>query len=181
MPRDAASSRARILAAAVGRLRHGGRDECTVESVSLSAKCAKGLVLYHFGSKDTLLNRAALEVRQDRWTRLGKALASGSSLDAWDALWREIVEQGRDGTAGAYLSVLNLGASDGTDQTFSAEVLAWLKRSGVGRPAPDAALAARAAVDGFSAALTSRVGEDELAVAFLALGLALVVAAEAEV
>jgi len=179
MSRDSASSRARILAAAVGQLRHGGRDDCTVEAISLSAKCAKGLVLYHFGSKETLLARAAHAVRQDRWARLAAALTTRPGLDGWESLWGQLLEQQRDGTAGAHLSLIGIGEGESeTDQTFSSAVLRWLRSSGVRRAAPDAALAARAAVDGFSIALTARISEDDLAVAFLALGLALVVAAE---
>lgn len=71
----------------------------TLDEVAGRARCAKGLVLYHYRSKADLLGLTAGQIERVRWERRFAALASGEpGLDAIDRLWvalEEDVDTGR--------------------------------------------------------------------------------------
>jgi AcrR family transcriptional regulator len=112
MPKDAASTRSSILAAAVQILQKGGVEGFTLDAVARRAGAVKGLVLYHYASRGRLLRIAATEVATSRAAALDRALASAAGTAALDACWEELRRQEEDGTARAWLSLSAAGLID---------------------------------------------------------------------
>ena len=157
MPKDSAPSRSAILAAAVYTLKRSGIEAFTLDGVARRAGVAKGLVLYHYGSRARLLRSAAAQVAGERAAGIAGALARGPGMVAVDACWEELRRQAEDGTARAWLGLCAAGLIE--------------------RPASDAGFegAARQAVlDGCAAALSAGAPLAELRDAYHALWLALV-------
>ncbi len=109
MPKDAAPTRANILAAAVETLQRGGVEGFTLDAVARRAGVVKGLILYHYASRGRLLRAAAAQIATSRSAALQRALAreaivDGCALalatgvpladarDAYDALWLTLLE-----------------------------------------------------------------------------------------
>lgn len=82
-----------------------GLTSWTVEDVSRRAGCAKGLVLYHFKTKDQLLLALADAVRQRSVASYLEAL-DRPPLEAIERLWQVLVTEARDGTAALRMSLL---------------------------------------------------------------------------
>lgn len=80
----------------------------TVQDVASRVGCAKGLILYHFGSKESLLEKAGSRLLEDRIARRTDALA-GESTRAIDRLWGVIEEDVRSGRSRAWLSLISEG------------------------------------------------------------------------
>ena len=112
MPKDAASTRSSILAAAVQTLQRGGVEGFTLDAVARRAGVVKGLILYHYASRGRLLRAAAAEIATARTAALNRALASASGTDALDACWEELRRQAENGTARAWLSLCAAGLID---------------------------------------------------------------------
>ena len=112
MPKDAASTRSSILAAAVQTLQRGGVEGFTLDAVARRAGVVKGLILYHYASRDRLLRAAADEIATARTAALDRALATGAGTGALDAGWEELLRQSKDGTARAWLSLCASGLID---------------------------------------------------------------------
>jgi len=95
-----------ILDASTTILLKSGLEGWTVDAVATSAGCAKGLVNYHFGSKDTLLAmvRERLEFAR-RETRLS-ALAKAEGTAALDSLWDLLAREVTSGSFGAWLDLI---------------------------------------------------------------------------
>ena len=110
MPKDAASTRSNILAAAVQTLQRGGIEGFTLDAVARRAGVVKGLVLYHYASRGRLLRAAASEAT--RTAAIQRALASGAGAGALDACWDELRRQAEDGTARAWISLCAAGLID---------------------------------------------------------------------
>jgi AcrR family transcriptional regulator len=109
VPRDGAPTRQAILNAAISLLREGGLPGLSVERVATRAAVAKGLVLYHFGSRARLVEQCGHRVAQERADRLAAAVAGRSGIAAVDAHWEELTRQQDDGTARAWLSLVAAG------------------------------------------------------------------------
>lgn len=97
MARPASDARHRVLAVAVRHLKRHGASAITLDDVAEETGCAKGLVTYHFGSKDQLILAATEEILRDHQLAWDQALRA-NSLDAlirqtWMALQSEV----RDG------------------------------------------------------------------------------------
>lgn len=94
-----------IIDSAAGLTQANGLHGWNLDMVARSAGCAKGLVNYHFGSKDTLLAlvRERLEF-QRREARIG-ALAGAAGTEALDRLWRVLEEEVAAGGFGAWLDL----------------------------------------------------------------------------
>lgn len=112
MPKDAASTRSTILAAAVQTLQRGGVEGFTLEAVARRAGVVKGLILYHYASRSRLLRAAASQIAASRTAALERALASASGTEGVDAVWEELRRQAEDGTARAWLSLTSAGIID---------------------------------------------------------------------
>src|SRR2546422_10781849 len=112
MPRDPTPARSAILAGALQTLRRDGLDGFSIAAVAHRAAVAKGLVLYHFGSRRQLLARCGSAIADERARRLAAAQAGGSGAAAADARWEELPSQGSDGTARAWLALCRAGVLD---------------------------------------------------------------------
>ena len=100
--------RDRILAAATAQLVQNGLNNWTVEEVARRAECAKGLVNYHYRSKQALLERVASTLRDQRWNERGKALTGGNPLDR---LWQTLIKDVQSGRFSAWLGLLAAGGT----------------------------------------------------------------------
>ncbi len=106
-----------ILGAAIDVIALHGLNNWTVEEVANRAHCAKGLVNYHYRSKQDLLVRSAETLRDDRFAkRLAAIAVSGSA--ALDRLWTVMVQEVESGWFAAWLSLIS---SDGPLRTGGAE------------------------------------------------------------
>lgn len=112
MPKDSTATRRAILQAALGLLRRDGIDRFSIEGVARLAGVAKGLVIYHYGSRAELLVEAGRELGRERAARFARARASAAGVRGIDAGWGELLEQERDGTARAWIGLIAAGAVD---------------------------------------------------------------------
>lgn len=94
-----------IVDASIALATEYGLTSWTVEDVSRRAGCAKGLVLYHFRTKDQLLVALAGAVRQRSVAASLEAL-DRPPLEAIEALWQVLVAEVRGGTTALRLSLL---------------------------------------------------------------------------
>lgn len=94
-----------ILGAAIEVIALHGLNNWTVEEVANRAHCAKGLVNYHYRSKQELLARAAATIRDDRYARR-LAAAQSTGFQALDRLWDALVQEVESGWFAAWLSLL---------------------------------------------------------------------------
>jgi AcrR family transcriptional regulator len=102
---DPDESQARILHAAIEVLKDRGLTDWTVDEVAKRAECAKGLVNYHFSSKNTLLNLAATQTRTARnATRILALKRPGT--EALDRLWNAITSEVLSGGTQLWLALL---------------------------------------------------------------------------
>ncbi len=164
MPKDSSSTRSGILAAAVETLRHGGIEEFTLDAVARRAGVVKGLVIYHYASRDRLLKAAAAQVAESRTGALARVLSSGSGTAGLDACWDELRRQAEDGTARAWLSLCAAGLIDRS-----------ANNGGFEEAARDAL------VDGCAAALATGVPLADVRDAYDALWLALLEVTETQI
>ena len=106
-----------ILGAAIEVIALHGLNNWTVEEVANRAHCAKGLINYHYRSKQELLRCAAETLRDDRSARrLAAVQAHGSR--ALDQLWETLVKEVESGWFAAWLS---LAAADDPYRKASAQ------------------------------------------------------------
>lgn len=163
MPKDSSATRSAILAAAVETLRRGGVEAFTLDAVAQRAGVVKGLVLYHYASRNGLLKAAAAHVAQARTGAIARVL-SGSGTAAVDACWDELRRQAEDGTARAWLSLCAAGLVDRS-----------ANNGGFEEAARDAV------IDGCAAALASGVALADVRDAYDALWLALLEVTEKQI
>jgi len=157
MPRDSTPARSAILAAALQTLRREGLDGFSIARVAQRAGVAKGLVLYHYASRQRLLARCGLEIESARAHRLAAALSGASGhAAAADACWAELRRQADDGTARAWLALSAAGIIDRSDNNEDLESLSRVL-----------------VLDGCAAALATRVPLQDVKDAFDAGWLAL--------
>src|SRR6266699_5114287 len=112
LPKDAASTRANILAAAVQTLQRGGVEGFTLDAVARRAGVVKGLILYHYASRGRLLRAAASQVDASRNAAMQRALSSAPGAAGLEACWQELRRQSEDGTTRAWLSLCAAGLVD---------------------------------------------------------------------
>jgi AcrR family transcriptional regulator len=121
VPKDSASTRFNILAAAVHTLQRGGVEGFTLDAVARRAGVVKGLILYHYASRARLLRAAASEIATSRSAAIERALVSATGTGAFDACWEELRRQAEDGTARAWLSLSAAGLIDRSARNTSFE------------------------------------------------------------
>lgn len=102
-----------ILGAAIEVIALHGLNKWTVEEVANRARCAKGLVNYHYRSKQSLLVQVAETIRDDRAAHRLVAVQS-SGAQALDRLWETLIREMESGWFAAWLSLL---AADGALRT----------------------------------------------------------------
>ena len=98
--------RDRILGAATAVLVQRGLNGWTVDEVARKAACAKGLVNYHYRSKQQLLERIAELLREERWA---KRLTAANEPKPLDRLWQTLIGEVGSGRFAAWLSLLVAG------------------------------------------------------------------------
>lgn len=98
-----------ILSAAIDVVAIHGLNNWTVEEVANRARCAKGLVNYHYRSKQDLLVQSAETLRDDRSARRLAAVQTPGS-QSLDRLWKALTLEVETGWYAAWLSFV---ASDG--------------------------------------------------------------------
>ena len=108
MARNRGKAREAILQAAVSLLRERGAGSVTVEAVATKAASAKGLVHYHFKTKQGLLAAAAERLAVTRDARWKEALEGPSLEQAIDRTWSLLTEESVDGTTRARVSLVGL-------------------------------------------------------------------------
>jgi AcrR family transcriptional regulator len=118
MPRNSAPTRSAILAASLQTLRGDGLEGFSLAAVAECAAIPKGLVLYHFGSRQQLLASCGMAIVEERSRRLAAAQGGSSGAAEADACWEELRRQDADGTARAWLALCSAGQIDrSTKQT----------------------------------------------------------------
>ncbi|HXV87246.1 MAG TPA: TetR/AcrR family transcriptional regulator [Gemmatimonadales bacterium] len=123
MRRNAVQSRAAIGAAALRLLRRQGRLP-TLDAIAAEARCAKGLVNYHFPSKQALLASVADSLGAERRRRWENALAGSTPEAAISATWDLVQAESREGIALAWRT-LGGAAVGATDHTVSLQATAF--------------------------------------------------------
>jgi len=161
VPKDASSTRAGILSAAVQTLQRAGVEGFTLDAVAKRAGVVKGLVLYHYTSRGRLLRAAAALIADTRDAAIVKALATGAGMKGVDACWEELRRHAEDGTTRAWLSLCASGLIDRSARNLGLDAAAQL-----------------AAVDGCAVALASGIPLADARDAYNALWLALLEIAE---
>ena len=109
MPRSKQKSRESILEAVESVLRKRGAHNTTMDTVATEAGCAKGLVHYHFDTKQKLLVEAVSRIAQTRETAWKEAFATPDPQDAVDRTWALIRKEADSGTLRAWSSLVALG------------------------------------------------------------------------
>jgi len=93
----AKEAKSRILESAGRVLLTHPPERVTLELVAKTARCAKGLIHYHYKTKDALLASAAADIwakRTDAWTT---ALGRPKPAEAIDAAWDLITDEAASG------------------------------------------------------------------------------------
>ncbi|HEX9894789.1 MAG TPA: TetR/AcrR family transcriptional regulator [Gemmatimonadales bacterium] len=143
-----------ILEATIDTIVTNGLTDWTVEMAASKAGCAKGLVLYHFGTKGALLNAVADRVRSDRGERRVAALAAAGAR-ALDNLWAALEDEVNRGTAALWLGLVSNRATRAPGSTTAADRvrLAEAAATALGLPMADALEELADALNGFELAL----------------------------
>jgi AcrR family transcriptional regulator len=89
-----------------------------METVATEAGCAKGLVHYHFDTKQKLLVEAVSRIAQARQAAWREAFATGDPQTAVDRTWALIKQEADSGTLRAWSSLVAL-ADPKVDQAVS--------------------------------------------------------------
>jgi AcrR family transcriptional regulator len=105
MARPTSDARDRVLSVAVRHLKRAGITAITLDEVAHEAGCAKGLVTYHFGSKDQLIHAAAEEILRSHGAQWQHALRADSFEAVVRQTWHTLVTEVRDGHWRAWLSL----------------------------------------------------------------------------
>lgn len=120
-----------ILRAAVHLLAEGGLPACTVDRIAQAVPCAKGLINYHWRSKEQLLMEASGRLRTSREMAWSQAVADSQGAAALDALWQAIAAEVTGGRTGTRLALLGHPATAGVVRS-SPSVGAQLAKSVAG-------------------------------------------------
>jgi len=178
--RQKAEARKAILNAAVAVTVERRGRQVTTSLVAERADCAKGLVHYHFSTKEALLAEVATRLWSERATRWQAALAAADGKGALEAAWNLVQAEAGDGRASA---LAQLGLMDGKliaqsvsagrtafTEALSAAVQRLLARMGLEVSVPAAELAAllAATVEGLSMGLAGGTSAAELEPAWAA-------------
>jgi len=99
-------ARARILECAEGLIRQYGADAVTVDAVAKTADSAKGLVHYHFKTKQGLLGAVAERIAAARRARWQSAFEAPTADEAISRTWSLLAEESDTGTFKAWYSLI---------------------------------------------------------------------------
>lgn len=150
---DSGLSQEVIVEAAVNVIQDRYLTDWTVDNVASQAGCAKGLVLYHFKSKEALLGRVVERVRESQSSRRAEALSKAQGSAALDRLWQVLAADVKSGAFGLWVGLLGEQRTRKTAarRPEDDEKLLQLAAVALGVPADSLALPlVPAALDGFS-------------------------------
>lgn len=91
MSRNSPDRKQQISSSASTILLRDGLTAWSIERCSRHARCAKGLVLHYFGSKESLLSEMGDRLSAERWGGWSTALARGG-IGALDTLWERLAD-----------------------------------------------------------------------------------------
>ncbi len=100
-------ARQRILNCASELVRKSGADAMSIEAVAAAAGSAKGLVHYHFKTKQGLLSAVAENLAATRMEHWSAAFAAPSAQDAVGQTWALLTAESADGTVRAWQSLVS--------------------------------------------------------------------------
>ena len=135
--RDAAATKAAILAAARLQFGQNGLERTTIRSVAKSANVDPALVMHYFGNKDKLFAEASrLDISPPDLTGVAPEDVAGVMLPLFAEVW---------GPDGPFLPLLRAAASspaaaDALLDVFARQVAPALAKVAIDRPAERAAL-----------------------------------------
>ena len=148
------TSKDSLVDAGVAAILESNLTDWTVDLVAAKAGCAKGLVLYHFRSKDLLLAQIAERVRQTQSERRLSALKAGSKgAAALDRLWSVLTADVKGGSFGLWLGLLGDPRTRKVAARLAPDVDSLLTAAAMALSVPADSLALPlipAALDGFS-------------------------------
>jgi AcrR family transcriptional regulator len=104
MPKDSKVARETILNAATKILLQRGAERMTIAAVATEAGCAKGLVNYHFKTKDGLLAQTISELAAKRADSWREAFDAPTPDDVIESTWHLIRSEAQQGVAQALAS-----------------------------------------------------------------------------
>ena len=99
-------ARQRILDKAVELVRANGAEAMSIEAVATAAGSAKGLVHYHFKTKQGLLSAVAEIIGAERSENWRIAFNAPSAQDAVSQTWSLLTEESANGTVRAWHSLV---------------------------------------------------------------------------
>lgn len=108
MARSKDATREGILEAAEAVIREKGAHAATVDAVAKAAGCAKGLVHYHFKTKQLLLVETVRRIAQSREAAWIQALDTPDPQSAIDRTWGLLKREADSGTLKAWTSLTAL-------------------------------------------------------------------------
>ena len=156
-----------ILGAASELVIQTGLTAWSIEGCSRRARCAKGLVLHYFKSKEALFGAIAASLLAERWTKWAAAL-SGGGIGGLDTLWSRLTEEAKSPSARAILELRLAGVTGATlPPKETAELQRLLARALDLRPDDlPAAGVLEPLLEGYLLALLGGVPDEEVREAF---------------
>lgn len=106
MPAKRGEARVRILECAISAMRGAGVDAFSIEAVASAAGSAKGLVHYHFKTRQGLLSAVAEEITTARSKNWRAAFEAPSASEAVARTWSLLTQESGDGTVRAWQSLV---------------------------------------------------------------------------
>jgi AcrR family transcriptional regulator len=177
---DSEAAKARILDAALQVLMTDPGTAATIDHIAAAAGCAKGLVHYHFKTKDALLGEVASRLWAKRARAWREVMSRPEASEALDDAWKLLRAESEDGSLAASASlglshsiVAGRSVRDGRAELARAltdglvELLEHMGRSAAVPPSEVAALLA-ALIDGLGLQLASGEKADQLEPAWAA-------------
>ena len=102
---DSEAAKARILDAALRVLMSDPGTTATIDQIAAAAGCAKGLVHYHFKTKDALLGEVATRLWSNRARAWRDAFSRPEASEALDTAWKLLRAESSDGSLAASASL----------------------------------------------------------------------------
>lgn len=100
----------KILDSAARLIRESGAASLTVEGTANGAGVAKGLVHYHFKTKQGLMCAVLEDISDSRCKQWSNALQAPSPAEAVNRSWKLLTQESADGTLRAWHSLFGLEA-----------------------------------------------------------------------
>jgi len=102
-------ARERILDSAEALIMRKGADAVSIDAVAADAGSAKGLVHYHFKTKQGLMSAVAERVTAARKAKWRAAFDAASAQDVVAQTWILLTEESTNGTVRAWQSLVGIG------------------------------------------------------------------------